>query len=88
MTAAIAVVVDLDNRTMGGLTNLDNGQCSRRGVTDNTTTNHQQEHWRCSDVGIGCSNSESRGKGEGVVVAALVAAAVAVAVATDDGDSG
>ncbi len=80
--AAIAVVVNVDNHTMEGLTNLDGGQHSRREATDNTTTNHGQEHWRGDDVGRGCSNSESRGKGEGMVAAALAAVAVAVVTAT------
>ena len=64
------------------LTNLDGGQCSRQGATDDATTNHRQEHRRCSDVDGGCSNSDSRGKSEGVVAAALVVAAAAVAAAT------
>jgi hypothetical protein len=83
LAAVIAVVVDnVDDRTTEGLTNLDGGRRSRQGATDDTTTNHQQECWRCSDIGGGCSNSESRGKGEGVVAVALVAAAVAVAAVT------
>ena len=62
---------------------MDGGQRSRQGgVTDDTTTNHRQERWRCSDVGKGCSNSESGGKGKGVVATASVAVAVAVAAAT------
>jgi hypothetical protein len=46
-----------------GLTNLDGGQRSRQGATDDTTTNHQQERQRHSDVGTGCSNSDGGGKG-------------------------
>jgi hypothetical protein len=61
---------------------LDGGRRSRQGATDDTTTNHQQERWRCSDIGRGCSDSESGGKGEGVVVAASATAAVVVAAAT------
>ena len=46
----------VDNRTTGGLTNLDGGQRSRQGVTGDTTTNHRQECWRHSEAGGGCSD--------------------------------
>ena len=58
---------------------MDGRQRSRRGATDNTTTNHQEERQRCSDLGGGCSNSDSGGKGEGVVVAAVAVAAATAA---------
>ncbi len=60
---------------------MDGGRCSRQGETDDTTTNHQQEHWRGDDVGESCSNGDGGGKGKGVVAAASAAAA-AVAAAT------
>jgi hypothetical protein len=66
-----------------GLINLNGGRCSRQGASDETTTNHQQEIWRRSDVKRGCSDSDGGGKGEGVVVAASAAAATA---ANDNGD--
>ena len=69
LTAAIAAVI-VDHRA-GGLTNLDGGQRSRQGATDNTTTNHQQERQRGDDVGKGCSDGDGGGKGKGVVAAAL-----------------
>ncbi len=59
---------------------MDGGQGSRRRVTEDTITNHQQERQRCSDVGGGCSNSESGDKGEGVVAAALAMAATKMTV--------
>ena len=61
---------------------MDGGRCSRRGATDDTRPNHQQERWRRGDIGGSCSNSDSGCKGEGVVAAASAAAAAAVAVAT------
>ena len=71
-----------------GLINSDGRQRSRRGATDDTTTNHQQEHWRRSDIGRGCSNSDGGGKGEGVVATALAAAATAATMTTVIGDRG
>ncbi len=59
----------------GGLTNLDSGQRSRQGATDNTATNHQQERRRGDDVGKDCSDGDSGGKGKGVVAAALAVVA-------------
>ena len=72
----------IDDLTMAGLTNLDGGQCSRRGATDNTVTKHQQKRRRCSDVGRGCSDSDGGGKGDGRVAAALVVAAMAATTTT------
>ena len=59
---------------------MDGGQFSRQGATDDTTTNHQQERKRCSDIGRGCSNSESRGKDEGVMAAAAATASTTTMV--------
>jgi len=73
----------INNRTTGGLTNLDGGQCSRQGVIGNTTTNHQQERWRRSEAGGGCSDSDSGGKGEGVVAAASAAGAATAATTVE-----
>ena len=71
----------IDNCMTAGVTNSDGGQHSRRGATEDTTTNHQQaEHRRHGDIGGGCSDGDSVGKGEGVV--ATVATEVAVVVAT------
>ncbi len=53
---------------------MDGGQRSRRGATDDITTNHRQERRRGNDVGEGCSDGDGGGKGKGVVAAALAAA--------------
>ena len=63
-----------------GLTNSDGGQHSRQGATDNTTSSHQQEPQRSSDVDGGCSNIDNGGKCKGVVAVALAAAASVVVV--------
>ena len=62
-----------------GLTNLDGRQRSRQGVTDDTTTNHQQERWRGDNVGVCCRVGDGGGKGKGVVASALAAEAAVVA---------
>ena len=72
----------INDRTMGGLTNSDGRQLSRQGAADDTSTNHQQERWRHSDVSRGCSNSDGGDKGDGMVAAALAAAPTAATTTT------
>ena len=62
---------------------MDGGQHSRRGATDDTTTNHRQEHWRGDALGEDCSDGDGGGKGKGMVAAASAAGAATAATTVE-----